>query len=179
MLGALGGPPPVPVLVVQHMPPVFTRYLAMQLATKTGLAVEEGRDGVPVRPGEVWIAPGDHHMRVQRDGERVRLRLDQGPRQNSLRPAADVLFESAARVWGSGVLGLVLTGMGRDGLRGAEAIHGAGGTVVVQDEATSVVWGMPGNVAAGGLAEKILPLDELGPWLVSRLAVGREGGGGG
>jgi len=175
VLDSFQGPPPVPVLVVQHMPPVFTRYLAMQLATKTGLKVEEGRDGVPVRPGEVWIAPGDHHMLVERAGERVRLRLDRGPRENSLRPAADVLFRSAVRAWGGGVLGMVLTGMGRDGLRGAEAIHQAGGSIVVQDEASSVVWGMPGNIVAGGLADTVLPADELGPWLVARLEAGREG----
>ncbi len=179
ILGGLGGAPPVPVLVVQHMPPVFTRYLAAQLASKTGLAVEEGREGAPVEPGRVWIAPGDHHMLVERTGGEVRLRLDRGPRRNSLRPAADLLFQSAVEVWGAGVLGMVLTGMGRDGLRGAEAIHGAGGSVVVQDESSSVVWGMPGNVVAGGLAHEVLPLDEMGPWLAARLRADDDDGGGG
>ncbi len=164
----------VPTLIVQHMPPMFTRLLAERLAVQTVLRVREGEDAQAVRPEDTWLAPGNQHMEVVRDGAGVRLRLQQDPQENSCRPSVDVLFRSAAAVYGSGVLAVVLTGMGQDGLRGCEAIRAAGGQVLVQDEATSVVWGMPGAVARAGLADKILPLEQIGPEVVRRVRLGRS-----
>jgi two-component system chemotaxis response regulator CheB len=152
---------PVPLLLVQHMPPLFTRLLAERLAAVSGKTVREGRSGAVLRPSEVWIAPGGLHMEVKRTPAGVELLTHQGPAENSCRPAVDVLFRSAAQAFGSSVLAVVLTGMGQDGLRGCEQIREAGGHVLVQDEASSVVWGMPGAVAQAGLAEKILPLNQL------------------
>lgn len=151
----------VPVLVVQHMPPVFTTMLAQRLDAAAALAVREARDGEPVRAGEVLIAPGDHHLRVVATAGTVRVALDQGPQENFCRPAVDVLFRSAAAVYGDRALATVLTGMGQDGLAGSEALVAAGGRVLVQDETTSVVWGMPGAVASAGLAEEVVPLERL------------------
>jgi len=164
LLAEVPRPAPVPVLVVQHMPPLFTGHLARQLAAKTGHEVREAASGVEARPGVVWVAPGGRHLEVIRDPERpgtVRLRLSDDPPVNSCRPSADVLFRAAARAWGGGVLAVVLTGMGRDGLEGCRAVRAAGGTVLAQDRATSVVWGMPGFVASEGLAHGVLPLDRL------------------
>ncbi len=165
---------PVPILLVQHMPPMFTRLLAERLTAEHRLKAQEGVSGAELHPGEVWVAPGNHHMIVVRNGTQTRLLLHQDPPENSCRPAVDVLFRSAAKVFGSGVLAVVLTGMGQDGLRGCEAIREAGGQIIVQDEATSVVWGMPGFVARAGLADRVLPLQRLGDEIVQR--VGRRVG---
>lgn len=156
----------VPILIVQHMPPVFTRLLAERLAGRCRMPVAEAVAGAVVRPGQVWIAPGDHHMTVLREGATIRLCADQGPPENSCRPAADSLFRSAAAAYGAATLAVVLTGMGQDGLRGAQAVREAGGRVLVQDAATSVVWGMPGAVAHAGLANAILPLERLADEIV-------------
>ena len=118
-------------------------------------------EGEILKPGGAWIAPGDFHMRLVREGNSARLTMNQEPPQNSCRPSVDVLFESAAQSYGGNVLGVVLTGMGCDGLRGAQCIRDAGGQVIVQDEASSVVWGMPGSVAAAGLANGVFSLGEL------------------
>jgi two-component system chemotaxis response regulator CheB len=152
---------PVPVLIVQHMPPMFTGMLATRLDTLTGLHVTEAVEGEAVEPGHVYIAPGGRHMEVRRDGSRVVTHLSDGPPENSCRPAADVLFRSAAEVWGGATVAAVLTGMGQDGLRGVENLRALGSPVIVQDEASSVVWGMPGAVAKAGLAGKIVPLAEV------------------
>jgi two-component system chemotaxis response regulator CheB len=160
---------PVPVVIVQHMPPMFTRMLAERLDSLSNLKVLEGEDGRKLCPGEVYLAPGDYHMVVQREGTVVRLRLNQEPPENSCRPAVDVLFRSAAETYRAGVLAVVLTGMGQDGLRGCEMIRKVGGQILVQDEATSVVWGMPGCVARSGLAQQVLPLDEIGPAIIRRV----------
>lgn len=154
---------PVPVLVVQHMPPTFTKMLAERLTAHSALKVCEGVSGTPLVPGRAWIAPGDFHMALAGSAADPRLSLNQEPHENSCRPAADVLFRTAAQVYGPNVLAVVMTGMGQDGLRGCEAIKAAGGQVIVQDEATSVVWGMPGIVSRNGLADKVLPLSQLGP----------------
>jgi two-component system, chemotaxis family, protein-glutamate methylesterase/glutaminase len=164
---------PVPVVMVQHMPAMFTRLLAERLTTQYKVPVEEGRPGGVLRPGHAWVAPGDFHMVVVRDGVHVKLRLNQDPPENSCRPAADVLFRSVAQVFGPTTLAVVLTGMGQDGLRGCEAIRAAGGQVIVQNEGTSVVWGMPGAVARAGLADKVLPLAEIAPEVVRRIRSGR------
>lgn len=167
---------PVPVVVVQHMPPMFTRLLAERLSSQCPIPVEEGREGVTLQPGRAWVAPGDFHMVVAKDGTRVRLQTHQEPPVNSCRPAADVLFRSVADVYGPAALGVVMTGMGQDGLRGCESIRAAGGQVVAQDEASSVVWGMPGFVAKAGLADRVVPLSMIADEILRRVRAGRKGG---
>jgi two-component system chemotaxis response regulator CheB len=157
---------PIPVLVVQHMPELFTRLLAERLNGRCPLQVHEGVEGEPVGAGSIYVARGDWHMEVQvgaRMGLPATLRLHQGPPENHCRPAVDALFRSAAVVYGEGVLAVVLTGMGSDGMSGARVIREHGGSVLAQDQASSAVWGMPGAVAAAGLAHKILPLNAIVP----------------
>ncbi len=163
-----------PILIVQHMPPVFTAILAEHLSKASSAPAYEARDGMPIKPGAFYLAPGDQHMRVTRRHGAAVIALDQGPPVNYCRPAVDPLFESAAEAYGAGVLGLVLTGMGTDGREGAARIAAAGGAVIVQDEASSVVWGMPGAVAQAGLAAAAAPLTEL-PALLQRFAHGNSG----
>jgi two-component system chemotaxis response regulator CheB len=160
---------PVPILIVQHMPPVFTKLLAGRLATKCKIRVAEGSLHEAVLPGGAWIAPGNFHMVVEIDSGSVRIRTHEGPPENFCRPSADVLFRSVAHVYGARVLAVVMTGMGRDGLLGCETIHAAGGQIVVQDEASSVVWGMPGLIVKAGIADQILPLHELGTEIMDRV----------
>ncbi len=150
-----------PVLITQHMPPTFTTILAEHLGRLAKRPVHEAVEGEEINTGTIYIAPGGRHMRVaRRDGNAV-IALDDGPLINFCKPAVDPLFSTAAEVWGSKVLALVLTGMGSDGLRGAQAIAAAGGSILAQDEATSVVWGMPGQVAHAGLASAVLPLNDI------------------
>jgi len=165
---------PVPILIVQHMPPVFTKLLAERLASRCPFPISEARHGDVLVPGRVWIAPGDHHMVVKRSGTSVRIELNQEPPENSCRPAVDPLFRSVAQVYAERTLAVVLTGMGYDGRRGAEAVRDAGGRVLVQDQATSVVWGMPGAVAEAGIAEALLPLEQIAPELTRRLRAQRR-----
>ncbi len=164
---------PVPVLVVQHMPPVFTKLLADRLSAKSSLQVVEAAAGDPLKSGKVWIAPGNYHMGLEKGAGGARIKLNQNVPENSCRPSVDVLFRSVTEVYGAATLGVVLTGMGQDGLRGCEYIREAGGQVLVQDEASSVVWGMPGFVARAGLADKSLPLAEIGAEIVRRVSEGR------
>lgn len=170
VLGALSAPPPVPVLVVQHMPPVFTRQLAARLDRLGPTTVVEASDGEALRPGTVYIAAGDHHLELSRSAGTLRTVLTDGPPVNFCRPAVDVLFRSAVRELGGRLLAVVLTGMGADGRTGCEDVVAAGGTVVVQDEPTSVVWGMPGAVATAGFAHRVLPLREVAPTVEAVLA---------
>jgi two-component system chemotaxis response regulator CheB len=160
---------PVPLLIVQHMPPMFTRLLAERLTTQFAIRVKEAQSGSVLAPGSAWIAPGDYHMLTVRNGTRVLLELNQDPPENSCRPAADVLLRSVARTYGANSLAVILTGMGQDGLRGCEAICEAGGQVVAQDEASSVVWGMPGHVVREGLADRVLPISLIGDEIVRRV----------
>jgi two-component system, chemotaxis family, protein-glutamate methylesterase/glutaminase len=164
---------PVPVVIVQHMPEMFTRLLAGQLDALTPLRVQEGRDGEKLEKGQVWIAPGNHHIAVRARGNERVLGLNQDAPENSCRPAADVLFRSAAEAFGKNVLAVVLTGMGADGTRGAGAIREAGGAVIVQDEASAVVWGMPGSVVAANLADRVCPLDGIVPEVLRRVSFRR------
>jgi two-component system chemotaxis response regulator CheB len=157
----LPGDLPVPIVVVQHMPPVFTKYLAERLDAVSAIPVCEAGAGGLLEPGRAWLAPGDYHLSLARSPNGIATRLHQGPPENSCRPAVDVLFRSVAELYGPAALGVVLTGMGYDGLRGSETICEAGGRVLAQDEATSVVWGMPGAVAKAGLADELLPLDQV------------------
>jgi two-component system chemotaxis response regulator CheB len=160
---------PVPIVLVQHMPPMFTRLLAERLSAQFPIRFHEAGSGSVVEPGHAWVAPGDHHMTVVRDGLHVRLLLHQDPPENSCRPAVDVLLRSVARTFGPESLTVILTGMGQDGLRGCEAVRAAGGQILVQDEATSVVWGMPGFVARAGLADRVLPLPQIADEILRRV----------
>jgi two-component system chemotaxis response regulator CheB len=167
---------PVPILIVQHMPPNFTRLLAERLNTLSALRVREAADGDQVRAGEVLIAPGNFHLSpTRRSSGAVVVRLNQEPPENHCRPAADVLFRGVAEVYGAHALGVVLTGMGSDGLAGARALRGVGSQTVVQDEESSVVWGMAGSVAAAGLAQQVLPLPALSAFLAESARRERPG----
>lgn len=171
-LSGLGADWTAPILIAQHMPPGFTRSLAQMLDRSSPLSAHEAIAGEPLRPRTIYVAPGGFHMSVRNAGAGVpTIQLDQGPEINWCRPSADPLFMSAVRLWGAKTIGVVLTGMGHDGRDGAVSIAGAGGVVVVQDEATSVVWGMPGAVAQAGVADAVLPLNDIGPF-VARLAQG-------
>ena len=162
VLSALPQALTVPVVIVQHMPPLFTHFLAERLSRICAWPVREAQGLEMVSPGTVWIAPGDRHLALTRRGTSTQLELPLTPPENSCRPSVDVLFHSVARLFGNGVLGVVMTGMGQDGLRGAGEIRAAGGRIWAQDEATSVVWGMPGYVVEKGLAERVLPLSRIG-----------------
>jgi two-component system, chemotaxis family, protein-glutamate methylesterase/glutaminase len=156
----------VPVLITQHMPPTFTTILAEHLARSSGRPVHEAVDGEPVKAGRIYLAPGGRHMRVVRNGADAAIALDDGPPVNFCKPAVDPLFASAIDVWQSGVLAVVLTGMGSDGMRGGKEIIAAGGSVIAQDEASSVVWGMPGSAVNAGICAAVLPLNQIAPKLV-------------
>lgn len=160
---------PAPIVIAQHMPPMFTRLLAERLSAQTSIRVHEGAAGSVLQPGHAWVAPGDHHMILARDGLSVRVRLNQDPPENSCRPAVDVLLRSVAKAYGPNSLTVVLTGMGQDGLRGCEHIREAGGQIIAQDEASSVVWGMPGAVVKAGLADRVLPLSLIADEIVRRV----------
>ncbi len=172
LMPALGKNFPVPVVIVQHMPPLFTRLLAERLGAISGFKCREGSEGQLLLPGQLWVAPGGFHMVTERVRDGVILHLNEERPENSCRPAVDVLFRSVAKCYGARVLSVVLTGMGQDGLRGCEAIAATGGQILAQDEASSVVWGMPGAVSNAGLADKILPLKELAPEILRRLQTG-------
>ena len=174
VLGKLPADFPVPIVVVQHMPPVFTAHLAERLNQCCALEVAEARGDETVRAGRVWIAPGNSHLELRGGGLEVKAVLHQGPPENSCRPAVDVLFRSAAEVFGAGCTGVVLTGMGQDGLRGSQRIVQLGGDVVAQNEATSVVWGMPRAVTEAGCARAVRALGDISSELVRTAAVGRR-----
>jgi two-component system chemotaxis response regulator CheB len=164
LLPALPAGFPLPILIVQHMPELFTRLLAERLNGRCRMPVCEAGEGAPVRAGAIYIARGNWHMEVlapARIGSSASLHLTQGPQVNHCRPAVDVLFRSVAAVYGSGVLALVLTGMGSDGLAGCRMIRDLGGCILAQDQPTSAVWGMPGAVANAGLAHRVLPLGAI------------------
>lgn len=173
VVGRLPADFPVPVVVVQHMPALFTRFLAERLNTQSALGVREAERGKRLTAGDVWIAPGDYHMTVSLKGAERFVDLNQGPPENSCRPAVDVLFRSVAGAYGPGALAVVLTGMGADGARGAACIREAGGEVLVQDKHSSVVWGMPGAVVKAGAANSIYPLRDIATELVRRVEAGR------
>ena len=160
-----------PVLITQHMPPTFTTILAEHLARASRRPAHEAVDGETVKAGQIYLAPGGRHMRVARRGAEVTIALDDGPPVNFCKPAVDPMFTSAIDVWQGGIMSVILTGMGSDGMRGGKDIVAAGGSVIAQDEATSVVWGMPGAAANAGICAAVLPLKEIGPKL-NRLFAG-------
>jgi two-component system, chemotaxis family, protein-glutamate methylesterase/glutaminase len=165
---------PVPIVIVQHMLAAFTRHFAERLALQCKLRVVEPSHGDPIQAGTIYIAKGDYHLLVNRRGREGFVTLNQGAPENFCRPAVDVMFDSASSAYGASVLGVVLTGMGQDGYRGSRLIRQAGGNVIVQDEATSIVWGMPGMVASAGLATQVLPLERVAGE-VERLVTQRRG----
>jgi two-component system chemotaxis response regulator CheB len=154
---------PLPVLVVQHMPPMFTRLLAERLQATCRLPVAEAGEGERIAAGKILIAPGDFHMKVKPHAGEVHISLDRSPPQNSCRPAVDALFTSVGEAYGGAVIAVILTGMGQDGLHGTQILKARGATILAQDEASSVVWGMPGAVVGAGLADRVLPLDQVIP----------------
>ncbi len=151
----------LPVFLVQHMPPVFTTQLAKRLDEKSRLRVVEARDRQPVSGGTVYIAPGDYHMEVQSNGTQRIIRLNQNPPENSCRPSVDSLFRSAGRTYGGRVVGVIMTGMGQDGLEGSRFLKEKGAIILAQDKASSVVWGMPRFITEQGLADRVCPLDTI------------------
>jgi two-component system chemotaxis response regulator CheB len=166
LFSGLKTPLKVPVFIVQHMPPKFTELLAKRLSDVCSTQISEAKEGKEAISGEAFIAPGGFHLYLKRSGEKVTMHLNEGPPENSCRPSVDVLFRSAAQVYGKHILSVVLTGMGSDGLKGVQEIVGHGGSVIIQDQETSVVWGMPGAIAAAHLENKILPLEEIADELI-------------
>lgn len=164
----------IPIVIVQHMPPIFTKHLADRLNQKCAIQVAEAKAGSTLTPGTVWIAPGDYHMTVAGQSTKPVLQLNQAAPENSCRPAVDVLFRSVAKTFGRNALACVLTGMGSDGLNGAQAIADAGGHIIAQDQETSVVWGMPAAVTQAGLPNQILPLGRIGSELARHALRGRS-----
>lgn len=169
LLRKIGPDLTVPVLIVQHMPANFTTVFAQRLAEKSQLDVREAKENQALSSAQVWIAPGDYHMFLSGNSNNPRVQLNQGMPENACRPAANVLFRSAAAVFGPAVLGVVLTGMGNDALDGSQSIFEAGGRILGQDEASSTVWGMPSRVAKAGITDAVLPPDELAKEISFRL----------
>jgi two-component system chemotaxis response regulator CheB len=165
VMGALRGALKLPIFITQHMPATFTTILAEHVARASGYAAAEGVDGEPVQAGRVYVAPGDFHMTVEAAAGGKVVRLLKTPPENFCRPSVDPMLRSLVAIYGGRVLALILTGMGHDGLEGGRKVVEAGGTLVAQDEATSIVWGMPGAVATAGLCSAVLPLDEIGPFI--------------
>jgi two-component system, chemotaxis family, protein-glutamate methylesterase/glutaminase len=161
---------PVPVVCVQHMPPLFTKLLAERLSKKSLCKAHEVKPGEVLMPGNFYLAPGDFHFELAKNGEGIVTTLHQGPPENSCRPAADVLFRSVAKLYGNRALGIVLTGMGQDGLLGCKELKQQGGYLLAQDEATSVVWGMPGAVTKAGLVDEVCAVGEIAARLVTLLS---------
>lgn len=155
----------IPIIITQHMPPTFTKILAEHIEQQTGLPAIEGAEGMPLVSGRVHVAPGGHHMLIVGTPSKAVIKIDDGPMESFCRPAVDPMLRSAIKVYGQKMLTVILTGMGQDGLNGSRDVVAVGGRVIAQNEATSVVWGMPGAVSLAGLCTAVLPLDEIAPWL--------------
>ncbi len=168
VFGAFNAPLSVPIFIVQHMPADFTALLAARLSATGVMTVKEAQEGEIAEPGIAYIAPGGFHMTVSRPGTKTIIHLNTEPPENSCRPAVDVLFRTAAEVYGNHLLAVMLTGMGYDGLKGSQVIKEKGGQVIAQDEATSVIWGMPGAVVQAGLADGVLPIDKITDEIIFR-----------
>lgn len=162
VLRDIGPNPGVPILITQHMPPTFTKILAEHASRASGLPCKEAEDGEPLERGHVYIAPGDYHMLIKVRNDRQVIAINQDPPVNFCRPAVDPMLRSVVELYGSRILNVILTGMGSDGMLGSQAIVDAGGTIIAQDELTSIVWGMPGAVATRGLCSAVLPIDQIG-----------------
>lgn len=169
LLPAISSRTNLPILVVQHMPPDFTRSLAQSLNQKCRHHVVEAEEAMVVTPGHIYIAPGGRHMLVRKSGAEAKIVINDQPPEKGCRPAADVLFRSTPGVWGAAQLALILTGMGVDGTRGAATLKRAGVTVLAQDEASCVVWGMPGSAVAAGVVDAVVSLDQLPDVVIKRI----------
>lgn len=165
VLKGIGRDPRIPILITQHMPATFTAVLADHVSRVTGHSCAEGKDGEAVVAGRIYLAPGNFHMLVERKGTQNVIRLSEDPPENYCRPSVDPMLRSLSRVFGGRLLATILTGMGSDGLKGGQMVAAAGGTIIAQDEATSVVWGMPGAVATDGLCSAVLPLPQIAPFI--------------
>ncbi len=170
LFGRFGKGIALPIFITQHMPPTFTTILAEHIGQTGRITCVEAGDGDPVADGQVYLAPGGYHMTVRAGAQGSVIRLTQDPPENFCRPSVDTMYRSLVQTYRGGVLAVMLTGMGADGLQGARAIVEAGGNIVAQDEATSVVWGMPGAVATDGLCAAVLPLPQIGVWIARCLA---------
>lgn len=155
----------IPIVLTQHMPSTFTKILAQHITQHTGLIAHEGEEGMPLEPGKVYVAPGGFHMHLVQDSGKTVIHLDNGPPENFCKPAVDPMLRTAQKIYGKKILCVILTGMGNDGLNAGKDLVKAGGRLIAQDEATSVVWGMPGAVAQAGICSAVLPVDEIGPWV--------------
>ncbi len=155
----------VPIVITQHMPATFTKILAQHIEQHTGVPTFEGENGMVVEKGKAYVAAGGHHMTFEKTGTKIAIKLNEGPPENFCKPSVDPMLRSAIDVWGPKFLTVILTGMGHDGLEGCKRVAEGGGRVVAQDQETSVVWGMPGAVAVGGLCSAVLPLQDIGPWV--------------
>ncbi|NCC22453.1 MAG: chemotaxis response regulator protein-glutamate methylesterase [Alphaproteobacteria bacterium] len=162
----------VPIALTQHMPPTFTKILAQHIEGQTGVPAIEAENGTPFIAGRVHVAPGGFHMEFEQKGSGTVIRLNDGPPENYCKPSVDPMFRSLIKLYGRKILGVILTGMGHDGLEGSRLLIAEGGRLVAQDEATSVVWGMPGAVASAGLCTAVLPLDKIGPWVRNKVLSG-------
>lgn len=156
---------PIPIVITQHMPATFTKILAEHITQQSGVPCFEGETGMGVVPGQAYVAPGGYHMLIERDMTSLKIRLSEGPPENFCKPSVDPMMRSVIDIFGKKVLCAILTGMGNDGLPSAKTLVNQGGRVIAQDEASSVVWGMPGAVAQAGICSAVLPIDDIGPWL--------------
>ena len=156
----------IPIVITQHMPATFTKILSEHIQQQTGVPSHEGEEDMLIENGNVYVAPGGFHMHlVKKEDNTVRIHLDDGPAENFCKPSVDPMFRTAIDIYGNKTLGVILTGMGNDGLGGGKVLTEQGGRLIAQDEETSVVWGMPGAVAQAGLCSEVLPLDQIGPWV--------------
>ncbi|MCC6598495.1 MAG: chemotaxis response regulator protein-glutamate methylesterase [Alphaproteobacteria bacterium] len=155
----------IPIVITQHMPPTFTKILAEHITSQAGVPAFEGQEDMPVENGKIYIAPGGFHMKIMRINGALRVKLDSGPPENFCKPSVDPMLRTVIDIFGSRILGVILTGMGNDGLNSSRQLVEQGGRLIAQDEASSVVWGMPGAVAKAGLCSEVLPLDSIGPWI--------------
>ncbi len=155
----------IPIVITQHMPATFTKILAEHITQQTGVSAFEGADGMVVEAGKIYVAPGGQHMLFEEQGSHLTIKLDDGPQENFCKPAVDPMLRSLVGIYGEKVLCVILTGMGHDGLKGAEMLVEKGGRLIAQDEETSVVWGMPGAVAMAGICSAVLPVSEMGQWV--------------
>jgi two-component system chemotaxis response regulator CheB len=168
LMAQFSAPLPVPVFIVQHMPPTFTTLLSARLSAVGIMTVKEAAEGEVAEPGNVYMAPGGLHLKLSRDGAKAIMNLTEDPPENSCRPAADVLFRSAAQIFGADLLAVVMTGMGQDGLKGCQFVKQAKGQVIAQDEGSSVIWGMPQAIVRAGLADRVVSLDDIANEIVFR-----------
>lgn len=165
--------PGIPIFITQHMPPVFTKNLAHNLSLQHNIQCHEAEEGMEVKSGHVYIAPGDFHMLVKGDEEKVRISIDNGEKENFCRPSAEPMLRCLDKVYGGNLLVIILTGMGRDGISAATQIAANGGTIIVQDESSSVVWGMPGAAFAAGIASGVYPIGNIAREVIRICGYGR------